>query len=86
MKKLTAILVAVVLLMNVMAIMASAVDPNATATDITNQIKWVTAYEMYEKKLPIVRADAIFIHSGDYEAATAEAEAKVPAIKASLGI
>ena len=71
MKKLTAILVAVVLLMNVMAIMASAVDPNATATDITNQIKWVTAYEMYEKKLPIVRADAIFIHSGDYEAATA---------------
>ena len=71
MKKLTAILVAVVLLMNVMAIMASAVDPNATATDITNQIKWVTAYEMYEKKLPIVRADAIFLHAGDYEAATA---------------
>lgn len=69
MKKITAILVAVVLLLNMMAVMTSAAD--AKPVDITNDIKWVTAYEMYENKLPVVRADAVFIPSTEYEAAVA---------------
>ena len=68
MKKLTAILIAIFMLVNMMAIVASA---NALPADITNQIQWVTAYEMYEKKLPIVRADAVFMNAMDYTAATA---------------
>ncbi len=72
MKKLTAILVAIVLMMNMMAICASAANyANAQPIDITNNIKWTTLYEMYEKKLPIVRADAVFIPAVEYEAATA---------------
>ncbi len=72
MKKLTALLVAIVLLVNMMAICASAANyANAQPIDITNNTKWVTLYEMYEKKLPIVRADAVFIPSIEYEAATA---------------
>ena len=67
MKKLTALLVAIVLLVNMMAIMASAAETDAQAIDITADIKWVTAYDMYAGKLPVVRADAIFIHSGDYD-------------------
>ena len=62
-------MVAVVLLLNVMAVMSSAAD--VKPTDITNDIKWVTAYEMYEKKLPVVRADAVFMNAMDYTAATA---------------
>ena len=68
MKKLTAILVAIFMLVNMMAIVASA---NALPTDITAQIQWVTMYEMYEKKLPIVRADAVFVPATEYTAATA---------------
>ena len=68
MKKITAILIAIFMLANMMAIVASA---NALPTDITNQISWVTAYEMYEKQLPIVRADAVFMCASDYTAATA---------------
>ena len=65
MKKLTALLVAIVLLVNVMAIMASA--EYARPTDITADIKWVTAYDMYANKLPVVRADAVFINAYDYD-------------------
>jgi hypothetical protein len=68
MKKITAILIAIFMLANMMAVVASA---NALPTDITSQIQWVTAYEMYEKKLPIVRADAVFMNAMDYTAATA---------------
>ena len=68
MKKITAILIAIFMLANMMAIVASA---NALPTDITNQISWVTAYEMYEKQLPIVRADAVFMNAMDYTAVTA---------------
>ena len=65
MKKITALLVAVVLMLNMMVIMASA---DATKpTDITADIKWVTAYDMYANKYPVVRADAIFIGAGDYD-------------------
>ena len=72
MKKFTALLVAIVLMMNMMAICASAANyANAQPIDITNNIKWVTLYEMYEKKLPVVRADAVFIPAVEYEAATA---------------
>lgn len=67
MKKITAILVAIVLMLNMMAIMASA-DATPTVTDVTNDIKWMTAYDMYLNKAAIVRADAIFLHSGDYDA------------------
>ena len=67
MKKLTALLVAIVLLVNVMAIMASA-DATKPA-DITADIKWVTAYDMYAGKLPVVRADAVFMHAYDYDTA-----------------
>ena len=43
MKKLTAILVAIVLMMNMMAICASAANyANAQPIDITNNIKWPT--------------------------------------------
>jgi hypothetical protein len=68
MKKITAILIAIFMLANMMAVVASA---NALPTDITNQIQWVTAFEIYEKKLPIVRADAVFMNAMDYTAATA---------------
>ena len=72
MKKFTAILVAIVLMMNMMAICASAANyANAQPIDITATTKCVTLYEMYEKKLPIVRADAVFIPAIEYEAATA---------------
>ena len=72
MKKFTAILVAIVLMMNMMAICASAANyANAQPIDITATTKCVTLYEMYEKKLPIVRADAVFIPAVEYEAATA---------------
>ena len=67
MKKLTALLVAIVLLFNVMAIMASA--EYARPTDITADIKWVTAYDMYAGKLPVVRADAVFMPAYDYDPA-----------------
>ncbi|MBQ4141059.1 MAG: hypothetical protein IJD70_06950 [Clostridia bacterium] len=65
MKKITAILVAVVLMLNMMAIMASA--DAAQVTDITNDIKYVTAYEMYANKMAIVRADAVFMGAYDYD-------------------
>lgn len=65
MKKLTAILISLVLLVNMMAIMASAEE--AKPIDITNDIKWVTAYEMYENKLPVVRADAVFVPATEYD-------------------
>lgn len=65
MKKLTALLVAVVLMLNMMVIMASA---DATKpTDITADIKWVTAYDMYANKYPVVRADAIFIDANEFD-------------------
>lgn len=66
MKKITAALVAFMLLVNMMAVMASA---NATAqvTDITPDIKWTTAYDMYANKLAIVRADAVFIPCDEYD-------------------
>ncbi len=67
MKKITAILVAIVLMMNMMVIMTSALDEDATAIDITNEIKWTTAYDMYAQKLPIVRADAVYIPAQDYD-------------------
>ena len=66
MKKITALLVAVVLMLNMMAIMASA-EATPTVTDVTNDIKWMTAYDMYLNKAAIVRADAVFMHSGDYD-------------------
>ena len=65
MKKFTALLIALVLMMNMVAIMASA---DATKpTDITADIKWVTAYDMYANKLPVVRADAIFMYADEYD-------------------
>ena len=65
MKKFTSLLVAIVLMLNMMVIMASA---DATKpTDITNDIKWVTAYDMYANKLPVVRADAIHIWADEYD-------------------
>lgn len=65
MKKFTAILVAIVLMFNMMAIMASA---DATMpTDITADVKWVTAYDMYANKLPVVRADAVHIWADEYD-------------------
>ena len=65
MKKITALVVALVLMLNMMAIMASA-DATKPA-DITADIKWVTAYDMYAGKLPVVRADAIHIWADEYD-------------------
>lgn len=66
MKKFTSLLIALVLMLNMMAIMASA---DATMpTDITADIKWVTTYDMYAGKLPVVRADAVFIPAYEYDA------------------
>jgi hypothetical protein len=66
MKKITALLVAVVLMLNMMAIMASA-EATPTVVDITNDIKWMTSYDMYLNKTAIVRADAILIETGTYD-------------------
>jgi hypothetical protein len=42
---------------------------NPVPTDITDQIKWSTVYEVYSMKLPVVRLDAVFVHAQDYDMA-----------------
>ena len=42
-------------------------------TDITDQVKWSTVYEVYSMKLPVVRLDAVFVHAQDYDMALAKA-------------
>ena len=69
MKKLLAILMITALVVSMMTFTTSAAD--ALPQDITADVKWVTAYDMYAQKLPIVRADAVFIPAPEYEAATA---------------
>ena len=46
---------------------------NPVPTDITDQIKWSTVYEVYSMKLPVVRLDAVFVHAQDYDMALAKA-------------
>lgn len=65
MKKLTAILVMVALVVCMLTFTTSAAD---LPEDITADIKWITSYDMYEQKLPIVRADAVMINAMDYDA------------------
>lgn len=39
--------------------------------DFTEQVKWATVYQVYKNKLPIVRADAIFLSGADFDYCTA---------------
>ena len=73
MKKLFGFLLILSLLLGSMTFTASAEEP--LPLDITNEIKWITAYNMYEQRLPIVRADAVFVHPMDYTATTAPGSA-----------
>ena len=66
MKKLLAILMITALIVSMFTFTSSAAD--ALPQDITADIKWVTAYDMYAQKLPIVRADAVFIPAPEYDA------------------
>ena len=69
MKKLVGLLLILSLLVVMMTVAAFAEDE--LPRDITDEIKWITAYDMYMEKLPIVRDDSVFIHPMDYDAATA---------------
>ena len=64
MKKLLAILMITTLIVSMFTFTSSAAD---RPQDITADIKWVTAYDMYAQKLPIVRADAVFIPAPEYD-------------------
>ena len=66
MKKLLAILMITALIVSMFTFTSSAAD--ALPQDITADVKWVTAYDMYAQKLPIVRADAVFIPAPEYDA------------------
>ena len=69
MKKLVGFLLILSLLVGMMTFAAFAEDE--LPRDITDEIKWITAYDMYMQRLPVVRDDAVFIHPMDYEASTA---------------
>ena len=69
MKRIFAFLMILSLFVGVMAFAASAEE--TLPRDITDDIKWITAYDMYMQRLPVVRDDAVFIHPMDYEASTA---------------
>ena len=69
MKRIFAFLMILSLFVGVMAFTASAEE--TLPRDITDDIKWITAYDMYMQRLPVVRDDAVFIHPMDYEASTA---------------
>ncbi len=64
MKKLTALFIMAALLVSLLTLTASAAD---LPQDITADIKWITSYDMYAQKLPIVRADAVMISALDYD-------------------
>lgn len=66
MKKILSILMITALVVSMLTFTTSAAD--ALPQDITADIKWVTAYDMYAQKLPIVRADAVFIPAPEYDA------------------
>ena len=68
MKKLVGFLLILSLLVGMMTFAAFAEDE--LPRDITDEIKWITAYDMYMEKLPIVRDDSVFIYPTDYDAAT----------------
>lgn len=65
MKKLVAILIMAALLVSMLTFTTSAAD---LPEDITADVKWITSYDMYEQKLPVVRADAVMINAMDYDA------------------
>lgn len=72
MKRITALFILVAMICTAMVISTSAAIDATTLpkpTDITDQMKYVTAYEMYAGKLPIVRDDAIFMAGNEYDAA-----------------
>ena len=50
----------------------------AKARDITDEVKVATVIEMYQNKLPIVRADAIFMDANDYTNDTKAADWTAP--------
>ncbi|MBQ2512324.1 MAG: hypothetical protein II534_03120 [Clostridia bacterium] len=50
----------------------------AKARDITDEVKVATVIEMYQNKLPIVRADAIFMDANDYTNDTKAADWSAP--------
>ena len=64
MKKLLAIIMITTLIVSMFTFTSAAADRPA---DITADIKWVTAYDMYAQKLPVVRADAVFIPAPEYD-------------------
>ena len=64
MKKLLAILMITTLIVSMMTFTSSAAD---RPVDITADVKCITAYDMYAQKLPIVRADAVFIPAPEYD-------------------
>lgn len=66
MKKLISILV-IVALMATAASLATFAAEYPTPTDITADVKCTTAYDMYAEKLPIVRADAVFVPAIEYD-------------------
>ena len=65
MKKIVAILIMAALLVSMLTFTTSAAD---LPEDITADVKWITSYDMYEQKLPVVRADAVMINAMDYDA------------------
>ena len=64
MKKLLAVLMVTTLIVSMMTFTSSAAD---RPVDITADVKCITAYDMYAQKLPIVRADAVFIPAPEYD-------------------
>lgn len=68
MKKILILLVVLAFFVGMFVVPSFASDEEApTVTDITADVKCVTVYDMYLQKLPVVRADAVFIPSTDYD-------------------
>lgn len=75
MKKIISLFIIAMMLVPMLALSTSAaIDASTlgTPTDITDDVKWITSYDLYLNKVPVVRADAQLITADEYDMSLCE--------------
>ncbi len=70
MKKFLVSAIILAMLLTLVSVPASAIPEGCTAVDITSEVKFASAMQMYDQGLAIIREDATFVESFDYDQAS----------------
>lgn len=70
MKKLLVSIIVFAMMLSMLAVGTSAAPAGCTAIDVTDQVKFMSVVDMYKSGTPIIRDDARFVYSSEFDPAT----------------